>query len=118
MLSRLPLILTLDLYKTRYSRYSPFEASDLVQLIKIVLHKRFKFDYIDVLAFGNDRGLRWNSIYRFDFYWSVRSKERRENMKTVSLAHVKLLVKEMKEGMIEKWKKKKKKAKEKEMKTT
>jgi len=115
MLSRLPLILTLDLHKTRYSCYSPFEASDLVQLIKIILHKRSKFDYLDVLAFGNDRGL-WNAIHRFDFYWNVRSEERKENMKTVGLAHVKLLVKEMKEGVIEKWKKTK--AKEKEMNTT
>jgi len=115
MLSRLPLILILDLHETRYSRYSPFEASDLVQLIKIVLHKRSKFDYLDVLAFGNDRGL-WSAIHRFDFYWSVRSEERKENMKTVSLAHVKLLVKEMKEDVIEKWKKTK--AKEKEMNTT
>jgi len=115
MLSRLPLILILDLHKTRYSRYSPFEAPDLVQLIKIVLHKRSKFDYLDVLAFGNDRGL-WNAIHRFDFYWNLRSMEREENMKTDSLAHVKLLVKEMKEGVIEKWKTTK--AKEKEMNTT
>ena len=78
MLSRLPLVLKdiPDFHKA----YSPFEAPDLIHLIRIALRKRSKFDYLDMIAFGNDRSL-WKSVYKSEFDWSLLSEEREKKIK-------------------------------------
>ena len=101
MRSRLPLIL-----KNVADFWSPFKKQHLVQLINIVLRKQSKFDYLDALAFGNDRSL-WNSIHRLEFDWSVRIEGREKNMKKVSNDVVKSLVSQMKEDFIAAWRRKK-----------
>ena len=108
---RLPLILK-DINDYR-GRYGLFEVHDLVQLIKLVLRKRSKFDYLDLLAFGDDHSL-WNSVHRYQFHWSVRNAERRNKVRAVGKDQMKTLVDEMKEGVIAEWKRNK--ANEKEIK--
>ena len=86
--------------------YRPFKVQELVQLINIVLGKRSKFDYLDVLAFGNDRSL-WHSIQRFEFDWCLRSIKRHEKLQLITTDHTKSLLDRMKKGVIEKWEKNK-----------
>lgn len=104
MRSRLSLILK-DITDYR-GRYGPFEVHDLVQLIKIVLCKRSRFDYLDLLAFGGDHSL-WHSVQIYHFHWSVRKAGRREKISAVGKDQVKTLVDEMKEGVIAEWKRNK-----------
>ena len=107
MRSRLPSVPLALMDITNFEgAYRPFKAQELVQLINIVLGKRSKLDYLDVLAFGNDRSL-WHSIQRFEFDWCLRSIERREKLQMINRDHTKSLLDRMKEGVIEKWEKNK-----------
>lgn len=109
MLSRLPLVLKdiTDVHKA----YSPLEAPALIHLIRIALRKRSKFDYLDMLAFGNDRSL-WKSIHKFEFDLRLLSEEREKKLKKVSLDYVKWLFGQLKKDVAEKWQKNKAKVKE------
>lgn len=99
--SRLPPVLK-EINDLRAEKYSPFEPHDLIQLVKIILRKRSRFDYLDVLSFQDDYSLL-QSVYRYDFYWSLQSMGRQKHLKMAGRDQVKMLVEELKEGVKAAW---------------